>query len=86
MKNIGEYHDLYAQSDILWLDDLFQNFKNIGIKIYELHSAKFHSTPELARQAALKNTKVKLIFFLTDTDVLLMMEKGIKGGICHSIY
>ena len=85
MKNIGEYHDLYDQSDILWLDDLFQNFKNIGIKIYELHPAKFHSAPDLARQAALKSTKVKLDF-LTDIDVLLKVEKGIRGGICHSIY
>ena len=85
MKNMGEYHDLYAQSDILLLGDVFENFKNMCIKIYELHPAKFHSAPDLARQAALKSTKVKLDF-LTDIDVLLKVEKGSRGGICHSIY
>ena len=39
----------------------------------------------LAWQAALKMTKVKLDF-LTDIDMLLMVEKGIRGGICQSIY
>ena len=43
------------------------------------------SAPGLAWQAALKNTKVKLDL-LTDTDMLLMVEKGIRGGICHTIY
>ena len=85
MKNMGEYHDLYAQSDILLLGDVSENFKNMCIKIYELHPAKFHSAPDLARQAALKSTKVKLDF-LTYIDVLLKVEKGIRGGICHSIY
>ena len=55
------------------------------LKIYELDPAKFLSAPGLARQAALKKTKVKLDL-LTDIDMLLMVEKGIRGGICHSIY
>ena len=45
----------------------------------------FFSAPRLASQVALKNTKVKLDL-LTDIDMLLMVEKGIRGGICHSIY
>ena len=45
----------------------------------------FYSAPGLAWQAALKMTKVKLDL-LTDADMLLMLEKGIRGGICHSIY
>ena len=40
---------------------------------------------QLAWQAALKNTKMKL-YLLTDINMLLMVEKGIKGGICHPIY
>ena len=54
-------------------------------KIYKLDPAKFLSVPGLAWQAALKKTKVKLDL-LTDIDMLLMVEKGIRGGICHSIY
>ena len=55
------------------------------INIYELDPAKFLSAPGLAWQAALKNTEVKLKL-LTDIDMLLMVEKGIKGGICHAIH
>ena len=54
-------------------------------EIYELDPAKFLSAPGLAWQAALKKTKVKLDL-LTDIDMLLMVEKGIRGGICHSVY
>ena len=36
-------------------------------------------------QATLRKTKVK-VGLLTDIDMLLMIEKGIRGGICHSIY
>ena len=55
------------------------------IKIYELDPAKFLSTPGLPWQVTLKKTKVKLDI-LTDINVLLTIEKGIKGGICHSVY
>ena len=53
-------------------------------KIYELDPAKFFSAPGLAWQAALKKAKVKLDL-LTNIDMFLMVEKGIRGGICHSI-
>ena len=55
------------------------------LKIYELHPVKFLSVQVLAWQAPLKRTKIKLDL-LTDIDILLMVEKGIRGGICHSIY
>ena len=57
----------------------------ICLEIYELDLAKFLSAPGLAWQAALKKTKVKLDL-LTDIDMLLMIEKGIRGVISHSIY
>ena len=57
----------------------------MGINIYELDLAKFLSGPALPWQAALKKTKVKL-HLLTDIDRLSMVEKGIRGGICHSLY
>ena len=52
---------------------------------YELDPSRFLTAPGLAWQGALKNTKVKL-HFLTDIDMLLMVEKGIRGRICHAIH
>ena len=70
---------------IMLLADVFENFKNMCIEIYKLDPAKFVSAPGLARQAALKKTKLKLDL-LTDIDMLLMVENGMRAGICHSIY
>ena len=67
------------------LADVFENFQNMCLDIYELDPANFLSAPGLAWQAALKKTKVKLDL-LTDIDMLLMVEKSIRGGICHLIY
>ena len=47
-KNPGEYHDLYIQSDTLLLADVFENFRNKYIEIYELDHAHFLSAPRLA--------------------------------------
>ena len=55
------------------------------VKIYKLDSATFFSAPGLVWQAALKKTKVKLDL-LTDINVFLMVEKGVRGGICHCLY
>ena len=85
IKHLGDYHDLYVQSDTLLLADVFENFRNTCIKVYELDPANFLSAPGLAWQACLKKTKIKLEL-LTDVDMLLMVEKGIRGGICHAIY
>ena len=83
LKNVGEYHDLYVQSDTLLLADVFENFRNMCIKVYELDPAHFFSLPGLAWQACLKKTNVTLEL-LTDYDMLLMVEEGTRGGICHS--
>ena len=77
INNLGEYHDLYGQSDTLLLADVFENFQNMCLKIYELDPEKFLSAPGSARQADLKKTKVKLDL-ITDIDMLLMVEKGIS--------
>ena len=85
IKNLGEYHDLYVQSDTLLIADIFENFRDKCIEIYELDPAHFLFAPGLARQACLKKTNVKLEL-LTDIDMLLMVEKGIRGGICQAIH
>ena len=80
IENLGEYHNLYVQSDRLLLAEVFENFQKMCLEIYELDPAKKFSAPELAWQAALKKTKVKLDL-LTDIDMLLMLEKDIRRGI-----
>ena len=85
LKNLGDYHDLYVQSDTLLLADVFQNFRNKCIEIYEFDPAHFLSVSGLAWKACLKRTKVELEL-LTNIDMLLMVGKGIRGGICHAIH
>ena len=50
---------------------------------YQLDSVYFVSAPGLAWQACLKKTGVKLEL-LTDSDMILMIAKGIRGGICQA--
>ena len=85
LNNLGDYHDLYVQSDTLLLAYVFENFRKACIKTYELDPAHFISLPGLAWQACLKKTGVELEL-LTDYDMLLMIEEGIRGGICHAVH
>ena len=85
LENLGDYHDLYVQSDTLLLANVFNNFRDMRIKEYELDPAHFLSLPGLAWQACLKKTNIELEL-LADYDMLLMVEEGIRGGICHSIH
>ena len=48
LNNVGDYHDLYVQSDTLLLADIFENFLNKCIETYELDPAHSLSAPELA--------------------------------------
>ena len=80
INNLGEYHDLYVQSDTTLLADVFESFRDKCTEIYELDPAHFLSASGLAWQACLKKTRIKLEL-LTDNDMLLMFEKGIRGGM-----
>ena len=84
-KNLGDYHDLYVQSDTLLLADDFENFRNMCIKVYERDPAHFYLHLDWHGKLCLKRTGIKLEL-LTDVDMLPMVEKGIRGGICHAIY
>ena len=84
IKNLGEHQDLYVKNDTLLLADVFENFQNVCLTIYELDPARFFSAPGLKWQAALKTAKGKL-GLLTDIDMLLIVEIGIRRGICHSV-
>ena len=63
------------------LADVHENFRNMCLDIYELDLVYLVSAPGLAWQACLKKTGAKLEL-LTDYDKILMIEKGIRGGIC----
>ena len=75
---------MYSQTDTLLLASVFENFRNICPEIYESDASRFLAAPGLARQTALKKTKVKLDL-LTDIDIL-MAGKSTRGGICYFIY
>ena len=85
IKKLGEYHDLYVQSDKLLLADVFENVRDKCIEIYELDPAHFLSAPRPAWQACLKKTKVELEL-LTDNDKLIMYEKETRGAMCQVTY
>ena len=76
---------MYIKSDTLLLADVSKSFRRISLKIYYLDPAQVSSTPGLAWQAALKKTEVKLEL-LTDTDMLFINEKRIRGGMFHAIH
>ena len=76
---------VYLKYDTLILVDVFINFRKMCLKFYHLDSVKFRSAPGLAWQEALKKTGVKLEL-LNDIDILLMVERGFRGGICHAIH
>ena len=85
LTNVGDYHDFYVQSDALLLADVFENFRDKCIEIYELDPAHFLSSSGLAWQACLKKTKVELEL-LTNMDMLLMAEKGTRSRICQAMH
>ena len=80
MKTFKDYHDLYNKSDVLLLADVFENFRDVCMKNYQLDPAWYYTAPGLAWDACLKKTGVELEL-LSDPDMLLMFEKGIRGGI-----
>ena len=86
LKNIGDYRDLYVQSDTLLFADVFENFRNKCIKMYELDPAHFLSAPGLISTASLFKKKRVKLELLTDIDMLLIVEKGTRGGICSLIH
>ena len=75
-----DYHNLYNLSDVLLFADIFENFMNICMNHYGLDPAWHFSAPVLAWDAALKITKVQLEL-LSNPNLLLMIESGIRGGI-----
>ena len=59
---------MYVKSNKLFVADVFENFRNMCLEIYELDRANFLSVLRLILQAALKRTSVKLVL-LTSIDM-----------------
>ena len=84
LKDLGEYHDLYLKTDVILLANVFEAFRKVCLKNYGLDPAHFYTAPGLAWKACLKKTRICLELLL-DPDMLLMFERGIRGGITQSV-
>ena len=80
MKTFKDYHELYNETDVLLLADVFENFRDLCLKIYGLDSVYYFTAPGLAWDACLKIRDIDLEL-LSENNMLLMFEKGIRGGI-----
>ena len=84
LNNLGEYHDLYVCADTAQLSDVFENFRYLCLRDFELDPAYFLLSPSLAFEAMLKTTKARVELF-TDIDMILMAEKAIRGGLTQVV-
>ncbi|XP_071057012.1 uncharacterized protein [Onthophagus taurus] len=79
-QNLKQYSDLYLKTDVLLLTDVFEKFRQVCFKTYDLDPAHYYTAPGLSWDAMLKFTKIKLEL-LTDIDQVHFIKKGIRGGI-----
>ena len=79
-KNLGDYHDLYLKTDVHLLADVFENFRRTALSTYKLDPAWYYTLPGYSWDALLKSTEVSLEL-ITEPDMYLFIEKGLRGGI-----
>ena len=79
-KTLGDFHDIYLKVDVLLLAAVFENFRQTSIEFFNIDPPHHWSAPGLTWAAALKTTCIKLTL-LADLDMLMMIEKGIRGGL-----
>ena len=85
IHNLGDYHDLYLRTDVVLLANVFEAFRDTCLRHHKLDPVHFYTSPGLAWKACLKRTGIKLEL-LTDPDMLLMFEWGIRGGITQAVH
>ena len=84
IRNLGDYHNLYLRTDVVLLANVYEAFRDTCLKHYKLDPVHFYTSPGLAWKACLKCTGIKLEL-LTDPDMLLMFEWGIRVGITQVV-
>ena len=82
LMTMGEYHDLYLESDVLLLADVFENFRKTCSEFYKLDPCHYFTSPGLSWDAMLKMTNIKLEL-MVDIDMFQFIEKGMRGGISY---
>ena len=82
--DLGDYHDLHLRTDVVLLANVYEAFRDTCLRHYKLHPAHFYTSPRLSWHACLKCTGIKLEL-LTDPDMLLIFERGIRGGITQAV-
>ena len=85
IKNLGKYHDLFFKMYVILLANVFEAFRGVCLKKYDLDPAHFYAAPGLASKACLKKTLIRLELLL-DSDMLLIFERGIREGITQSVH
>ena len=85
INNLGDYHNLYLRTDVVLQANVFKAFRDIFLKHYKLDPAHIYTSPGLAGRACLKHTGIRLEL-LTNPDMLLMFEQGIRGGITQVVH
>ena len=82
LQNMGKYHDLYLQSVVLLLADVFENFGKKCLQYYKLDPCHYFTSPGLSWDDMLKMTDNKLEL-MTDVNMFQFIEKGLRGGISY---
>ena len=79
MNNLGDLCDVYVQSDVLLLADVFNQYRQECWENFQLDPLHFYTAPGLTWQAALRMTKVKLQL-LREVEMYQFVESAIRGG------
>jgi hypothetical protein len=77
-----DYHDLYLETDVLLLADIFESFRKTCLRNYSLDPAHYLSAPGRSWDAFLKSSG-REIELGSDMDMFQFFEKGMRGGTSY---
>ncbi|XP_044741458.1 uncharacterized protein LOC123302552 [Chrysoperla carnea] len=79
-SNLGDYVDLYMETDIMLLTDIFETFRATCLSTYNLDPGNYYTLAGYTWECMLKYTNIELEL-LTDIDMMMFVERGIRGGL-----
>ena len=85
IHNLGDYHNLYLRTNVVLLANVYEALRETCLEHYKLDPVHFYTSPRLAWKVCLKHTGIRL-GLLTDPNMLLMFERGIRGGITQVVH